>query len=76
MTLAADRPSLGPGPSEPGIQPHAPISGFQIRAEEARPGMRDGASDPEDVVSFEGLIDLGEPFGSVGRAAAAAFVER
>jgi hypothetical protein len=33
-------------------------------------------SGAEDVVGIERLVDLGEPFGTVGGAAAAAFVER
>jgi len=44
--------------------------------EGARPGMTEGVSGAEDVVGFKGLVDLGEPFGTVGGAAAAAFVER
>ena len=44
--------------------------------EDARAGMRDGVSDAEDVVGFERLVDMGEPFGTVGSAAPAAFVER
>src|ERR1700759_3148714 len=38
--------------------------------------MTDGVSGAEDVVGFKRLVDLGEPFGTVGGAAAAAFVER
>ena len=44
--------------------------------EDARPGMTDNDSGAENVVGLEGLVDLGEPFGTVGSAAAAAFVER
>src|SRR5258708_35353334 len=35
-----------------------------------------GNSGAEDVVGLERLVDLGEPFGPVGGAAAAALVER
>src|SRR5947209_11653371 len=33
-------------------------------------------SGAEDIVGFKRLVDLSEPFGTVGGAAAAAFVER
>ena len=33
-------------------------------------------SGAEDVMEFERLVDLGEPFGAIGCAAAAAFIER
>src|SRR5882757_2879650 len=38
--------------------------------------MTNGDSGAEDVVDLERLVDLGEPFGPAGGAAAAAFVER
>src|ERR1700727_1080229 len=44
--------------------------------EDARPGIANGDSGAEDVVGFKRLVDLGKPFGTVGGAAAAAFVER
>jgi hypothetical protein len=36
----------------------------------------DLASGAENIVDFERLIDLGKPFGTIGGAAAATFVER
>src|SRR6185295_12422905 len=38
--------------------------------------MTGGDSGAEDVVGLKRLVDLSEPFGPVGSAAAAAFVER
>jgi hypothetical protein len=39
-------------------------------------GCSSVALSPEDVVDLERLVDLGEPLGAIGGAAAAAFVER
>src|SRR3954468_6932824 len=53
-----------------------PLRGRHLGSREDASRNDGGDSRAEDIVGIKRLVDLGEPFGTVSSAAAAAFVER